>query len=75
MPDIKTEIKTAAQDLATWLKGGIPTRTQEDQERIHKICESCTEFYDAQHDRCKQCGCFLKPKIAMAVTSCPVGKW
>lgn len=43
------------------------------EERI-KICQKC-EYYDAVQNRCKECGCFLAPKIKFSLESCPIGAW
>jgi hypothetical protein len=42
-------------------------------ERI-KICHLCEEF-DAMQNRCKNCGCFLPPKVKFVTEKCPLGKW
>lgn len=38
-------------------------------------CRNCKDWYDAESERCRQCGCFLAPKIALAFTKCDLGRW
>ena len=38
------------------------------------ICAVC-EYYDTHKNRCKKCGCMLRPKTAFLGTKCPIGKW
>jgi len=43
------------------------------EERV-KICQQC-EWYDAAQHRCKECGCYLAPKVKFSLESCPIGSW
>ena len=36
------------------------------------ICSSCEFLKD---DKCEKCGCFMKVKHKLAMSSCPEGKW
>ena len=48
-----------------------------DEETVRNrrdICAVC-EFYDTNRNRCKKCGCMLRPKTAFLGTRCPIGKW
>jgi len=38
------------------------------------ICAVC-EFYDHTRNRCKKCGCMLRPKTAFIGAKCPINKW
>jgi hypothetical protein len=42
-------------------------------ERL-EICKKC-EKYDANQQRCFECGCFLTTKARIILDSCPLGKW
>lgn len=42
-------------------------------ERL-EICSTC-EWISKNKSRCKSCGCILKMKTSLAVSSCPEGKW
>lgn len=39
-----------------------------------EICSKC-EWFDPVEYRCKNCGCFLGPKIRVSIESCPIGAW
>jgi len=39
----------------------------------YSICEQCPNLTDA--GRCTECGCFMKKKVNLAASSCPIGKW
>lgn len=36
------------------------------------ICNGCERL---QGDRCLECGCFMKVKVAFITSECPLGKW
>jgi len=38
------------------------------------ICKSC-EHLTPVVNICKQCGCFMPAKTAIAPAQCPIGKW
>lgn len=39
----------------------------------YSICEQCPHLTEAA--RCTECGCFMKKKVNLAASSCPIGKW
>lgn len=45
-----------------------------DDERTRRwsICTGCPQL---QNDRCLECGCFMKVKVAFNTSKCPLGKW
>lgn len=72
-----------ATAVAAWKVAGSPERSQEEINRLFTICKACPNYLvDDKRPRCKYCGCScneapegLNNKLAMATTSCPVGKW
>ena len=48
--------------------------TNEIQQERYKICQGC-EKYDLMQDRCRECGCFVRQKIAFGHEICPINKW
>lgn len=48
--------------------------SREAQKERTNICKGC-EFFDEEQERCSQCGCFVKYKVAMSWETCPVDKW
>ena len=53
---------------------GLPVLVSKDLvvER-YSICEQCPHLTD--EGRCTECGCFMKKKVNLAASSCPIGKW
>ena len=46
------------------------------------ICKKCDKYSVMERSpsleklsRCSECGCFLKPEIALEGQECPIGKW
>ena len=48
--------------------------SEADYRARFKICEAC-EYLQGQHDRCEQCGCFMRFKAQLKLAKCPIGKW
>lgn len=42
------------------------------REERWSTCQSCPKL---QNDRCVECGCFMKVKVAFVTSKCPIGKW
>jgi len=42
--------------------------------RTHRwsICMSCPKL---KNDRCVECGCFMKVKVAFVTSKCPIDNW
>tara|TARA_R110000868_G_scaffold201591_3_gene449109 strand:+ start:3020 stop:3307 length:288 start_codon:yes stop_codon:yes gene_type:complete len=38
-----------------------------------KTCRECPQF--TPDERCVECGCFMKIKVAFVTSKCPIGKW
>jgi hypothetical protein len=65
-----------------WIAAGRPTRSAEEVKTIHAdFCSTCN-WYDEESQRCKGCGCSVKPKgiailnkIEMATEHCPQMFW
>ena len=39
-----------------------------------ELCAGCKSF-DKDSARCSLCGCFMKLKVRLDASKCPVGKW
>ncbi len=69
---------TAFVDVAKgFFKGEQVRVAKEEQERRFAICQSCTEWFDPEKERCRhpKCGCYMRLKTWLASQRCPVGKW
>ena len=69
--------KNFAGEVATWVKEGVPTVSEDEFKKRADICSGC-EFFDPEafggRGRCKQCGC-SSWKLFLATSKCPVDKW
>jgi hypothetical protein len=65
--DTVRSLTNAVKDLV--LGREAPPILREERERI---CHTCP-FRDRL--RCNQCGCFIKTKVALYSSECPIGKW
>lgn len=43
------------------------------RENRLSICRTCPKF--TPEERCTECGCFMKVKVAFVTSKCPMGKW
>ena len=53
--------------LATW------EETEESKER-YATCLTCDAFTH-ETQVCKECGCFMPPKVTVSEATCPLSKW
>ena len=56
--------------------------SSEKRKQRTDICKGCDKYSIMKRgpsleklSRCSECGCFLKPKIALEGQECPIGKW
>lgn len=40
----------------------------------YSICQDC-EHFDEETTRCDECGCYMKLKVNVAASKCPIDKW
>jgi hypothetical protein len=79
-PSLGQQVKNLAQfswDLVQYIhksQGDPLTVSDEIAEERVKVCQKC-EWYDATQHRCKNCGCYLAPKVKISLESCPIGAW
>jgi len=88
-PPLSVQAWTYKEALIRWSKAGRPTRSEDEVERLHKICAGdpdnhlppC-EWYDPEQKRCKGCGCRVTVgaiavfnKLKMATEHCPKEKF
>ena len=58
------------EEFANYLKEKLVSDDIEGRWDICKACEHLTA-----HNRCTQCGCFMKLKTKLKAARCPIGKW
>ncbi len=79
LPSLRTQLKTYVKTVTKWgLKGG-KERSDEEVQRIWKICQQCDALQDG---KCMECGCPIgleglpiKNKLKMDTTHCIRGLW
>jgi len=70
-------------EIFRWAKAGFPLRTDEEIEKIEKICRDCTGDYKVETIQCPVCRCYItsksKAKIMhkarLATSYCPRLLW
>lgn len=81
-PGMPTQLSNYWTAVKRWIKAGRPKRSDKEVARIHsQFCSKC-DWYDKEMQRCKGCGCKVKPqgaallnKIKMATETCPRKFW
>jgi len=65
---------TTLDALREYSRRGLLVKNEEKIDTRMKICNSC-KMFDKESARCGLCGCFMKIKIRLEASSCPLGKW
>ena len=76
-PPSMNMIRNLGKDIwksAKYVGKGLPLLVSKDLviER-YTICEQCPNLTEV--GRCTECGCWMKRKVNLAASSCPIGKW
>jgi len=76
LPSLMEMAKNLASDgtkiIKNAVKGNNTLVIDETRELRWSICQQCPRL---QNDRCLECGCFMKVKVAFQTSVCPLGKW
>lgn len=56
------------------MKGDALMVSEEIASQRLEVCKTC-EYYDAEQNRCRHCGCLLEHKVKWALDGCPIEKW
>jgi hypothetical protein len=76
-PNTSKMIKNFAKDMWQSAKSagkGLPVLVDpEVAAERYSICEQCPNL--TEEARCTECGCFMKKKVNLAASSCPIEKW
>lgn len=81
-PALISQAKTYWKAVKKWIAKGRPVRSDSEVKKIHaNYCLQC-DWYDKPSQRCKGCGCKVKPvgrallnKAKMATEHCPRDFW
>lgn len=71
-PTLAEQAVNLAGAVARFVAGGFELATPELKARRIATCERCDRFAGG---RCRECGCQLVAKIALAGERCPIGEW
>ena len=76
LPSLMQMAKNLASDSAKIIKNatqGNSTLIDDDTRHTRwAMCQTCPRL---QNDRCLECGCFMKVKVAFVTSKCPLEKW
>lgn len=76
LPGMLEMAKNLAQDGSKIIKNALSgNRTLVDDEVRKHRWSTCGDCDRLQNDRCLECGCFMKVKVAFNTSICPLGKW
>jgi hypothetical protein len=65
---------TTLDALREYNRRGLLVKNEEKIDMRMKICNGCKVF-NKESARCGLCGCFMKIKIRLEASNCPLGKW
>jgi len=74
LPSRTEMVKNLISSLEQISREDLNLRSKEDIEKIFNICFPCRFFKD-EGPRCSICGCFLKLKVRIESSHCPLKKW
>lgn len=74
IPSIREQIISLVRSTVKYAKAGFPAASDQERERRAAICAECPSLRKEEY-RCGECGCYLKFKIAMGTSECPINKW
>lgn len=76
LPSVMQMAKNLMSDGSKIIKNAVQGNKSlvEDDVRTTRwsICQTCPRL---QNDRCLECGCFMKVKVAFVTSKCPLEKW
>ena len=76
-PSKMNMVRNLGKDIwksAKYVGKGLPVlASKEVVVERYSICEQCPNL--TEEGRCTECGCFMKKKVNLAASSCPIGKW
>lgn len=68
----KNLLRDGGNIIGNALKGNSTLVSDEVRDQRWNTCLSCPFL---QNNRCTQCGCFMKVKVAFHTSKCPESKW
>lgn len=76
LPSVMQMAKNLASDGTNIIKNALQgNKTLVDDDVRNKRWETCKQCPKLQNERCVECGCFMKVKVAFITSKCPIGNW
>lgn len=76
LPSALEMAKNLMRDGSKIVKNAVSgNKTLVDQEVRDGRWQTCLGCPRLQNDRCLECGCFMKVKVAFSTSVCPLEKW
>ena len=74
LPTAFQMMKNFSKELTTFVKGGMPSVSEDDYQERLDTCFGCEHFLE-NLNRCGSCGCLVEYKARWKTTKCPEDKW
>lgn len=76
LPSLWKQAKNFAGAMVDHAKDGFKNVDEEEAGRRLSICETC-EYFRSEDYRCSHpdCGCFMRAKVKLRSSICPIGRW
>lgn len=68
----KNLMRDGSKIVSNALQGNSTLVSDEIKNSRWSICQACPKLLN---DRCTECGCFMKVKVAFITSKCPIGNW
>jgi hypothetical protein len=65
-------LRDSTKIVSNAIQGNSTLVDQDLRDSRWNVCLVCPRL---QNDRCLECGCFMKVKVAFQTSVCPLGKW
>lgn len=71
-PSLARQARNFTRSVVRHVAAGMPKADEATKAARLAVCRECDQ---CQEGRCGACGCWLAVKAAMALETCPLGKW
>ena len=65
---------TTSNVMTEYARRGLIVADEEKMNMRMTLCSECKSF-DKNSARCGLCGCFMKVKVRLEASKCPIAKW
>lgn len=72
MPSMTVQVSGLLQAGKSFIASGFAMASEELAGQRWEICQGCDQL---ALNRCRQCGCYMKVKVKLETSKCPIGKW